>query len=88
MTSLIAATAAFDAQRAKIVGSACRGCLQTKGTPAHLVPRSLSGCDTPECVVPMCWMHQRASSRSVARVVVGQPVERLDGNRASTGSWP
>jgi hypothetical protein len=53
--------AASDAQRAKIVGSACVVCLQTKGlTPAHLAPRSLGGCDHPDCVVPLCWMHHRA----------------------------
>ena len=53
--------AASDAQRAKIVGGACIVCLQTKGlTPAHLAPRSLGGCDHPDCVVPLCWMHHRA----------------------------
>ena len=36
-------------------------CLQTKGiTPAHLAPRTLGGCDDPDCVVPLCWMHHRA----------------------------
>jgi hypothetical protein len=53
--------AASDAQRAKIVGRACVVCLQTKGlTPAHLAPRPLGGCDHPDCVVPLCWMHHRA----------------------------
>ena len=53
--------AASDAQRAKIVGGACVVCLQTKGlTPAHLAPRSLGGCDHPDCVVPLCWMHHRS----------------------------
>jgi hypothetical protein len=53
--------AASDAQRAKIVGGACVVCLQTKGlTPAHLAPRSRGGCDHPDCVVPLCWMHHRA----------------------------
>src|SRR5687767_11506259 len=52
---------ASDAQRAKVVGGACVVCLQTKGlTPAHLAPRSLGGCDDPNCVVPLCWMHHRA----------------------------
>lgn len=52
--------AASEAQRAKIVGSACIVCDQTKGiTPAHLAPRSL-GCDEPACVVPLCWVHHRA----------------------------
>jgi hypothetical protein len=44
----------------KTAGSACIVCLQTKGlTPAHLVPHSLGGCDAPDCVVAMCWMHHR-----------------------------
>jgi hypothetical protein len=51
---------ASAAQRAKIVGSACVVCEQTKGiTPAHLAPRSMGGCDEPACVVPLCWMHHR-----------------------------
>ena len=55
------AMAASEAQRAKIVGSACVVCQQTKGlTPAHLAPRALGGCDHPDCVVPLCWMHHRA----------------------------
>ncbi len=53
--------AASDAQRAKIRGGACVVCQQTKGiTPAHLAARSLGGCDEPDCVVPLCWMHHRA----------------------------
>jgi hypothetical protein len=52
---------ASDAQREKIVGGACVVCRQTKGlTPAHLAPRSLGGCDHPDCVVPLCWTHHRA----------------------------
>ena len=52
---------ASEAQREKIVGGACVVCLQTKGiTPAHLSPRSLGGCDHPDCVVPLCWLHHRA----------------------------
>jgi len=55
------AMAASDAQRAKVVGRWCVVCRQTKGiTPAHLTPRSLGGCDDPDCVVPLCWMHHRA----------------------------
>jgi hypothetical protein len=53
--------AASEAQRAKIRGAACVVCQQTKGiTPAHLAARSLGGCDHPDCVVPLCWMHHRA----------------------------
>jgi hypothetical protein len=55
------AMAASEAQREKIVGAACVVCRQTKGlTPAHLAPRSLGGCDHPDCVVPLCWTHHRA----------------------------
>ena len=51
---------ASAAQRAKVVGSACVVCEQTKGiTPAHLAPRSMGGCDEPDCVVPLCWPHHR-----------------------------
>jgi hypothetical protein len=53
--------AASESQRAKIVGRWCIVCQQTKGiTPAHLTPRPLGGCDHPDCVVPLCWMHHRA----------------------------
>jgi hypothetical protein len=52
---------ASEAQREKIAGGACVVCAQTKGvTPAHLAPRSLGGCDHPDCVVPLCWTHHRA----------------------------
>lgn len=53
--------AASDGQRKKVVGRWCIVCLRTTGvTPAHLVPRSLGGCDHPDCVVPLCWLHHRA----------------------------
>jgi hypothetical protein len=52
---------ASETQRQKVVGGACVVCQQTKGiTPAHLAPRSLGGCDHPDCVVPLCWLHHRA----------------------------
>ena len=52
---------ASEAQREKVIGGACAVCRQTKGiTPAHLAPRSLGGCDHPDCVVPRCWTHHRA----------------------------
>jgi len=31
--------------------------------PAHLVPRSLGGCDHPDCVVPLCRVHHRLYDR-------------------------
>jgi hypothetical protein len=53
--------AASDEQREKIVGRGCIVCQQTKGiTPAHLTPRAQGGCDDPDCVVPLCWLHHRA----------------------------
>jgi hypothetical protein len=53
--------AASEAQREKIIGRWCVVCRQTKSiTPAHLTPRSLGGCDHPDCVVPLCWMHHPA----------------------------
>jgi hypothetical protein len=53
--------AASEPQRAKIAGRWCIVCQQTKGiTPAHLAPRPLGGCDEPDCVVPLCWLHHRA----------------------------
>ena len=52
---------AGNARKHATSGGACVVCLQTKGlTPAHLAPRSLGGCDHPDCVVPLCWMHHRA----------------------------
>ena len=30
---------------------------------AHLVPRSLGGCDQPDCVVPLCRAHHRRYDR-------------------------
>jgi predicted restriction endonuclease len=32
----------------------------TRIDPAHLVPRSLGGCDEADCVVPLCRTHHRA----------------------------
>ena len=53
--------AASAAQRAKIIGGWCIVCQQTCGlTPAHLAARARGGCDHPDCVVPLCWMHHRA----------------------------
>jgi hypothetical protein len=44
---------ASDAQRAKVAGQRCLVCGGRPVDPAHLVPRSLGGCDDPECVVPL-----------------------------------
>jgi hypothetical protein len=49
------------AQRAKVSGLRCLVCgAATRIDPAHLVPRSLGGCDDADCVVPLCRTHHRA----------------------------
>ena len=56
-----AATPASAAQRAKVAGLRCVVCgAVTRIDPAHLVPRSLGGCDEADCVVPLCRTHHRA----------------------------
>lgn len=53
--------AASTAQRAKVAGRCCLVCgSPTRIDPAHLIPRSLSGCDEPDCVVALCRSHHRA----------------------------
>jgi hypothetical protein len=49
---------ASEAQRAKVAGQACLVCGRRPVDPAHLVPRSLGGCDDPDCVVPLCPCHR------------------------------
>jgi hypothetical protein len=50
---------ASPAQRDKVAGRACLVCGRRPVDPAHLVPRSLGGCDHPDCVVPLCRHHHR-----------------------------
>jgi HNH endonuclease len=53
--------AASPAQRRKVAGAPCVVCgKRTAIDPAHLVPRSMGGCDDPECVVALCRRHHRA----------------------------
>lgn len=47
-------------QRAKVAGQACLVCGRSGVDPAHVIPRSLGGCDRPDCVVPLCREHHRA----------------------------
>jgi hypothetical protein len=55
---------ASDAQRDKVAGQACIVCgIRTTIDPAHVVPRSLGGCDHPDCVVALCRLHHRAYDR-------------------------
>lgn len=58
-----AVSPASDAQRAKVAGRACLVCGGRPVDPAHLVPRSLGGCDLPECVVPLDRRCRRAYDR-------------------------
>jgi hypothetical protein len=52
--------AASPGQRLKVVGLCCLVCGRSPVDPAHLVPRRLGGCDSPECVVPLCRAHHRS----------------------------
>jgi 5-methylcytosine-specific restriction endonuclease McrA len=55
-----AVSPASPEQRAKVAGRACLVCGMRPVDPAHLVPRSLGGCDQPDCVVPLCRPCHRA----------------------------
>jgi 5-methylcytosine-specific restriction endonuclease McrA len=55
---------ASDAQRQKVTGQPCVVCGATTGIdPAHVIPRSLGGCDHADCVVALCRPHHRAYDR-------------------------
>jgi hypothetical protein len=58
-----AVSLASPAQRAKVAGRACLVCGGRPVDAAHLVPRSLGGCDEPECVVPLDRRCHRAYDR-------------------------
>ena len=58
-----AVSPASPEQRAKVAGRACLVCGMRPVDPAHLVPRSLGGCDHPDCVVPLCRVHHRLYDR-------------------------
>ncbi len=46
-----------------MAGKSCLVCGGSPVDPAHLVPRSLGGCDESECVVPLCRRCHRAYDR-------------------------
>jgi hypothetical protein len=49
------------AQRAKVKDEICIGCgAGDHCDPAHIVPRSLLGCDSALCVIPLCRLCHRA----------------------------
>jgi hypothetical protein len=57
---------ASGVQRAKVLDRACLVCSRQPVDPAYLLPRSLGGCDHPDCVVPpaLSWARRRARSPS------------------------
>jgi hypothetical protein len=52
--------AASAGQRRKVEGLRCLVCGRSPVDPAHVVPRRLGGCDSPDCVVPLCRAHHRS----------------------------
>jgi hypothetical protein len=56
-------SSASQAQRAKVAGRSCLVCGKRPVDPAHLVPRSVGGCDDPDCCVPLCRAHHRLYDR-------------------------
>jgi hypothetical protein len=55
---------ASGAQRDAVRDARCIVCgARTAIDPAHLVPRTMGGCDDPLCVVALCRIHHRAYDR-------------------------
>jgi hypothetical protein len=52
--------AASAQQRRKVADLRCLVCGRSPVDPAHVVPRRLGGCDSPDCVVPLCRAHHRS----------------------------
>lgn len=50
---------ASPAQRLKVIESRCVVCGRTRVDAAHLVPQRLGGCQSPDCVLPLCRTHHR-----------------------------
>jgi hypothetical protein len=51
--------AASAEQRRKVAGLVCLVCGRSPVDPAHVVPRRCGGCDSPDCVLPLCRTHHR-----------------------------
>ena len=77
-------TPASAAQRAKVAGSSCLVCDATAPIdPAHLVPRSLGGCDHPLCVVALCRScHRRYDTGDLDLVAWLEPDHRAEAAHA------
>lgn len=61
--------AASAAQRRKVARLCCLVCGREPVDPAHAVPRRLGGCNSPDCVVPLCRAHHRSFDTSGLAVV-------------------
>lgn len=93
--------AASDGQRRKVAGLGCLVCGRSPVDPAHLVPRRLGGCDSPDCVVPLCRAHHRSFDHGLMALVsyLGPEQERelrhalshagcAEFEAAMWGGWP
>lgn len=70
--------AASAEQRRKVAGLGCLVCGRSPVDPAHVVPRRFGGCDSPDCVVPLCRTHHRMFDTGRLALVpyLGREVER------------
>jgi hypothetical protein len=77
---------ASPAQRAKVAGRRCLACnAATRIDPAHLVPRSLGGCDDALCVVALCrGCHRRYDRGDLDLVAYLEPGHRAEAAHAVT----
>ena len=72
------------AQRAKVTGRPCLVCNRaTRIDPAHLIPRSLGGCDDALCVIALCrTCHRRYDSGELDLVAYLEPRHRAEAAHA------
>ena len=77
-------TAASAPQRAKVAGRRCLVCnASARIDPAHLVPRSLGGCDHALCVVALCrTCHRRYDTGGLDLVAWLEPDHRAEAAHA------
>jgi hypothetical protein len=76
--------AASAVQRAKVAGRRCLVCdSATRIDPAHLVPRSLGGCDDALCVIALCRScHRRYDRGELDLVAHLEPGHRAEAAHA------
>lgn len=75
---------ASAAQRAKVKGWRCLVCsISTRIDPAHLIARSVGGCDDALCVVALCRScHRRYDSGALDLVAYLEPEHRAEAAHA------